>query len=89
MPASRRADAGALSAGYERLRSAVLSGGAGGWRLGHGVLATRGTAAWMAAVGELAPASGSQRPERPSPSLNLDHVLRCQVPAKSLPCSRR
>jgi hypothetical protein len=50
-----RADAGALSAGYERLRSAVLSGGAGGWRLGHGVLATRGTVAWIAAVGEVAP----------------------------------
>jgi hypothetical protein len=49
------ADAGALSAGYERLRSAVLSGGAGGWRLGHGVLATRGTVAWIAAVGEVAP----------------------------------
>jgi hypothetical protein len=50
-----RADAGALSAGYERLRSAVLSGGAGGWRLGHGVLATRGTVAWIAAVGEVGP----------------------------------
>ena len=50
-----RADAGALSAGYERLRSAVLFGGAGGWRLGHGVLATRGTVAWIAAVGEVAP----------------------------------
>jgi hypothetical protein len=50
-----RADAGALSAGYEQLRSAVLSGGAGGWRLGHGVLATRGTVAWIAAVGEVAP----------------------------------
>jgi hypothetical protein len=49
-----RADAGALSAGYEQLRSAVLSG-AGGWRLGHGVLATRGTVAWIAAVGEVAP----------------------------------
>jgi hypothetical protein len=33
----------------------VLSGGAGGWRLGHGVLATRGTVAWIAAVGEAAP----------------------------------
>ena len=55
-----RADAGALSAGYERLRSAVLSGGAGGWRLGHGVLSARGMTAWMSAVGELAPpASGA------------------------------
>jgi hypothetical protein len=50
-----RADPGALSAGYERLRSAVLSGSAGGWRLGHGVLATRGTVGWIAAVGEAAP----------------------------------
>lgn len=53
-------DAGALSEAYERLREAVVSGGAGGWRLGHGVLSTRGTAAWMTAVGELAPpASGA------------------------------
>ena len=52
-------DAGALSDAYERLRDAVLSSGAGGWRLGHGVLSARGTAAWMTAVGELAPpASG-------------------------------
>jgi hypothetical protein len=50
-----RADAGVLRAGYERLRSAALSGGAGGWRLGHGVLATRGTVAWIAAVGEVVP----------------------------------
>jgi hypothetical protein len=48
-------DAGALSDAYERLRDAVLSGGAGGWRLGHGVLCARGTAAWMTAVGELTP----------------------------------
>jgi hypothetical protein len=53
-------DPGALSEAYERLRDAVLSGGAGGWRLGHAVLSTRGTAAWMSTVGELAPpASGA------------------------------
>jgi hypothetical protein len=53
-------DAGALSEAYERLRDAVLSGGAGGWRLGHGVLCTRGMTGWMNAVGELAPpASGA------------------------------
>jgi hypothetical protein len=53
-------DAGALSAGYERLREAVLSGGAGGWRLGHGVLSARGMTAWISTVGELAPpASGT------------------------------
>ncbi len=53
-------DAGALSEAYERLREAVLSSGAGGWRLGHGVLSARGMTAWMSAVGELAPpASGA------------------------------
>ena len=55
--ASRR-DAGALSEAYERLREAVLAGGAGGWRLGHGVLCARGMTAWMSAVGELAPPVG-------------------------------
>jgi hypothetical protein len=54
-------DAGALGEAYERLRDAVLSG-AGGWRLGHGVLSARGTAAWMSAVGDLAaPASDASR----------------------------
>ena len=42
------------------MREAVLSGGAGGWRLGHGVLCARGMTAWMSAVSELAPpASGA------------------------------
>jgi len=50
-------DAGALSDAYERLRDAVLSGGAGGWRLGHGVLSARGMTAWMSAVDELAPSA--------------------------------
>jgi hypothetical protein len=61
-----RDDAGALSAGYERLRAAVLSGAAGGWRLGHGVLCARGMAGWMSAFGELAPpapgGTGAARP---------------------------
>jgi hypothetical protein len=52
-------DADALSEAYERLREAALSGGAGGWRLGHGVLSAHGTTAWMSAVGEFAsPARG-------------------------------
>ena len=52
-------DAGALAAGYERLREAVLFGDASGWRLGHGVLCARGMVGWMSAVGSLAPpASG-------------------------------
>ena len=43
-----------LPRGYERLRAAVLAGGAGGWRLGHGVLCARGMTAWMSAFGGLA-----------------------------------
>jgi hypothetical protein len=37
------------SAGYERLREQVLSGNDGRWRLGCGVLVTRGVAAWSVA----------------------------------------
>ena len=48
-------DGGALGEAYEQLREAVLSSGAGGWRLGHGVLCARGMTAWMSAIGELAP----------------------------------
>ena len=51
-------DAGALVACYERLRQAVLSGDAGGWRLGNGVLRARGMVGWMSAVGSLAPPAG-------------------------------
>ena len=47
-------DPGALGEAYEQLRDAVLSSGAGGWRLGHGVLCARGMTAWMTTVGELA-----------------------------------
>lgn len=53
----RPGDPAALRCGYERLREAVLSGRPDGWRLGHGVLATRGTVAWIAAFTEVAPAS--------------------------------
>ena len=56
------ADAGALSEAYEQLRDAVLSSGAGGWRLGHGVLCARGMTAWMTAVGELAPPASATSP---------------------------
>jgi hypothetical protein len=51
-------DAGAL-VGYERLREAVLSGDASGWRLGHGVLCARGMVGWMSAVGSLAASPSS------------------------------
>ena len=83
-----RADAGALGAGYERLHSAVLSGGAGGWRLGHGVLATRGTVAWTAALGDFVRAR-SQRLERRRPSLQPRLGPRCRALARSSPCSPR
>ena len=39
-----------LDGSYERLRAAVLSGAPDGFRLGHGVLATRGVVAWMQTV---------------------------------------
>jgi hypothetical protein len=52
----RPGDPAALRCGYERLREAVLAGRPDGWRLGHGVLATRGTVAWIAALTTAAPA---------------------------------
>jgi hypothetical protein len=42
-----RHEPSALHDGYERLRAAVLGGQPDGFRLGHGVLATRGLVAWM------------------------------------------
>ncbi len=66
--------AGALAGGYERLRSAVLSGGAGGWRLGHAVLSASGMVAWMRAVTELAPAA-NPAPLTPLPAADADQVV--------------
>ena len=43
-----------LEASYERLRAAVLGGEPDGFRLGHGVLATRGVVAWIQALSALA-----------------------------------
>jgi hypothetical protein len=64
-----RSDTSALAAGYERLRAAVLSGSAGGWRLGHGVLCARRMVAWMSAFGALAaPAPGGAGAAGPAPS---------------------
>ena len=74
-------DDGALAAGYERLRAAVLSGGAGGWRLGHGVLSVRGMVAWMSTVGEAAPAASAApgtptpTPVMPLPAADADQVV--------------
>ncbi len=70
----------ALVAGYEAMRAAVLSGHPEGWRHGHGVLASRGVAAWMATWAAVAPApaAGTPAPEPsdppiPSPSRPTDH----------------
>ena len=43
-------------AGYERLRERVLAGRPDGWRLGHGVLAGKGVAGWIAACTALSAA---------------------------------
>ena len=71
--------AGALTGGYERLRSAVLSGDAGGWRLGHGVLSASGMVAWMRTVTEVAPAAtvatGTPAPVTPLPAADADQVV--------------
>jgi len=53
--AGERHDACALQDGYEQLRSAVLGGQPDGFRLGHGVLAARGLAAWMRTARPVAP----------------------------------
>jgi hypothetical protein len=59
--AEHAGDSVALVAGYEQLRERVLCGEPDGWRLGHGVLATRGMAAWMGAWRALAPAPAPER----------------------------
>jgi hypothetical protein len=57
----------ALEASYERLRGAVLGGAPDGYRLGHGVLATRGMVAWIAALSSLTPLpSASDRGDAPT-----------------------
>ena len=57
-----------IDASYERLRAAVLCGQPDGFRLGHGVLATRGVVAWIQAVSSLpAPAPAPRASERSDP----------------------
>jgi len=55
-----------IDASYERLRAAVLCGEPDGFRLGHGVLATRGVVAWIAALSSL-PAPAPRAGERSHP----------------------
>jgi hypothetical protein len=54
-----------IDASYERLRAAVLCGQPDGFRLGHGVLATRGVVAWIAALSSLAPAPRASERSHP------------------------
>ncbi len=73
-PGERGGDPAEVRSGYERLRDAVLSGRPDGFRLGHGVLVTRGTVAWIAAVTEAAavPAARGEVAEPvPVPSASL------------------
>ena len=77
-PGERSGDPAALRAGYERLREVVLSGRPDGWRLGHGVLATRGTVAWTAAITEVAPGPQARAGVSESPACS---------PAASLPAA--
>jgi hypothetical protein len=56
--------------GYERLRERVLAGRPDGWRLGRGLLAGKGVAAWLAACATFTPAGDvaagpAARPARP------------------------
>jgi hypothetical protein len=79
-------DVGALRDGYERLRSAVLSGSASGWRLGHGVLSARGMAGWMSAFHALAPpAPGGTGAAGPVPRSSSDGREASTGPPVSLP----
>jgi hypothetical protein len=64
-------DPGQLVLAYEELREAVLDEQPLGWRLGHGVLAGRGVAAWMAAraaVAGPAVATSARPPSIPLPT---------------------
>ena len=59
-----------IDASYERLRAAVLCGQPDGFRLGHGVLATRGVVAWIAALSSLpAPAPRASESHPPAGEL--------------------
>lgn len=60
-------DPAVLVDGYERLRERVLTGRPDGWRLGRGLLAGKGVAAWIAACATFTPASDAAGPaDRPS-----------------------
>ncbi|WP_129798278.1 hypothetical protein [Streptomyces sp. F001] len=65
---------------YEELRAAVADGSGDGWRLGRGVLAAKGMAAWAAAWRALPepavrPASGELPTNLPGDSDELVRIL--------------
>jgi hypothetical protein len=76
-----------LRAGYEALREAVVAGRPDGWRHGHGVLAGRGLAAWIAAWTALpAGASGTTaQPSPPIPSISQPAISQPSLSLSSLP----
>ncbi|MDX2546861.1 hypothetical protein ACOT81_04915 [Streptomyces sp. WI04-05B] len=68
-----------MAARYEELRTAVVNGAGEGWRLGRGVLAAKGMAAWAAAWRSLPrpparPVPGRQPP--PGRSGDSDELVR-------------
>jgi hypothetical protein len=71
-------DASELTAGYERLRAAVLSDSAGGWRLGHAVLSARGMVGWMSTFGPLAPTTSGGAATAPLSSAESCEPLSAQ-----------
>jgi hypothetical protein len=80
-------DPGGLVSGYEELREAVLCRQSCGWRLGHGLFAGRGMAAWMAACATVAPAPepGTSAPDPSTPSTPTPSIHRSTAALSSLP----
>ena len=68
--------------GYERLRAQVLAGHTDGWRLGWGVLAAKGMAAWMCAW----PTAGAGRDPGGTPAAHAQaSTLSTTTPSMSIP----
>jgi hypothetical protein len=68
--------------GYERLRTQVLAGHTDGWRLGWGVLATKGMAAWMCAWPTAGPDPGGTAAQTQAPTLSTT------TPSVSIPSTK-
>ncbi len=76
----------ATPADYERLRAAVLTAGPHGWRLGHGVLAGKGMAAWMAAWAALSLPSTADTPAHDALSASLTPSISTPAVPAALSC---